>query len=457
MSNQKKSNNESEIIGNGIIFVCKVGFHYIKFTCRGIKKIYQSKLLSKKDRILFSSWLALQGLLTTQILFSDKWKLTLIAIPLWIGNLLLPNLLFKECKSLEDDFIPFYIEVFKENNYPCLVSVKGNKYTFNSNGNKLDKFTNNIELLEHLTGMEVKNITRKLSNVTIEFKDNTCKRLYIQEEINKPVFDYNSIPMEDGLQWNYRKFPNALVTGIIGGGKTYILFYLIRQLLKRNAEIFVIDPKISDLSALDTIMDSSKCVCENQDIIKLLSKYSKDMNDRYREIKNREDFKAGKDFADYGYNPKFLIFDELFAFFGGSASSDEKKQVRNCLVDVIAKGRQAGFFAILATQRADTKILDGNIRDQLGLRISMGKLSQDGYKMTFGSTGLSRDYSQKGSGFIFIDGQMSAIEEYTSPFIDKDYNFFDDFQDLYKPGIQTKKDLISFEEMKKLKQVGKKP
>ena len=55
------------------------------------------------------------------------------------------------------------------------------------------------------------------------------------------------------------------------------------------------------------------------------------------------------------------------------------------LINIIMKGRQAGIY-VLTAQRPDADVIKGNVRDQLGLRVSLGNLSNDGYRMTFGQT-----------------------------------------------------------------------
>jgi DNA segregation ATPase FtsK/SpoIIIE-like protein len=248
--------------------------------------------------------------------------------------------------------------------------------------------------------------------------------------MKKEIKDENVIPMDSIFEWNYRDAPHGLITGITKGGKTYELFYLIRQLLARGVDIYIVDPKLADLSTLDKYI-GTKCVFEKEDIVNLVEKYAKDMKARYREIRKRPDFKAGKDYYDYGYQPKFLIFDECMSFFGGSTEKNDKKTVKDYLLDVIAEGRQAGYFVILTSQRADTKFIDGAIRDQLGLRMSLGSLSADGYKMTFGSSDYKLRDTKKGAGFIYIDGLgMKKGKEYISPMIPKSYDFFEDFENL---------------------------
>lgn len=54
------------------------------------------------------------------------------------------------------------------------------------------------------------------------------------------------------------KAPHALITGVTGGGKTYFLFYMIRELFKRNAEVRLLDPKVSDLSFMKNVIGAEK-------------------------------------------------------------------------------------------------------------------------------------------------------------------------------------------------------
>jgi hypothetical protein len=63
--------------------------------------------------------------------------------------------------------------------------------------------------------------------------------------------------------------------------------------------------------------------------------------------------------------------------------------------------------------------------------MSLGSLSSDGYKMTFGRTDFDLKDMTKGAGFIYLDGTgMDKAREFTSPFIPKSYNFFEDFKSL---------------------------
>ena len=125
----------------------------------------------------------------------------------------------------------------------------------------------------------------------------------------------------------------------------------------------------------------------------------------------------GEDYVAYGLKPYFLIFDELLAFIS-MLDNKEKKEVMSKLTNIVVKGRQAGVFVIFATQRPDTDVLDGKVRDQLGLRIALGSLSKDGYKMVFGETNTAyKEIELNGAGYYQIKEIVDNPKVFLSPYI----------------------------------------
>lgn len=125
----------------------------------------------------------------------------------------------------------------------------------------------------------------------------------------------------------------------------------------------------------------------------------------------------GEDYVAYGMKLYFLIFDELLAFIS-TLDNKEKKEVMAKLTNIVVKGRQAGVFVIFATQRPDTDVLDGKVRDQLGLRIALGKLSNEGYKMIFGETNTAyKEIGLEGTGYYQIKEMIDRPKVFLSPFI----------------------------------------
>ena len=76
------------------------------------------------------------------------------------------------------------------------------------------------------------------------------------------------------------------------------------------------------------------------------------------------------------------------------------------------------MFVIFATQRPDTDVLDGKVRDQLGLRIALGSLSNDGYRMIFGDTNTAfKEIGLKGTGYYQIKEMVDRPKVFLSPYI----------------------------------------
>jgi hypothetical protein len=319
-------------------------------------------------------------------------------------------------------------------------------YSFKANNNNLKQFENAKDGIEAIVNIPLTEIRKNENNLGIyelvfSKPKPPANRLNIFKEMKKPIDNYDCIPLDSETVWNYRECPHSLITGVTRGGKTSFVFYLIRQFKARGADIRIIDPKKSALSYMENYIDKD-CASENRDIVILMKKFVEDMNNRYREMKQHPEYRPMTDYADYGYKPKVLIFDECMSYFGGSAENDDKTACKQCLLDLIAKGREAGFYIILTTQRSDTKFIDGAIRDQLGLRVSLGSLSGDGYKMTFGETGYKLQDTTKGAGFIFLDGTgMARAKCFVSPYMPKEYNFFKDFVHLLKLEIIANKKL----------------
>src|SRR5699024_11294787 len=87
-------------------------------------------------------------------------------------------------------------------------------------------------------------------------------------------------------------------------------------------------------------------VADIEDIIKLLQKFNKLMNQRKVEIKEKLNTKLEGTYADFGYEPHIFIFDEFASFQSVIQTMEKKKrdEVTKLLSQVILQGRQLGFF-----------------------------------------------------------------------------------------------------------------
>lgn len=314
--------------------------------------------------------------------------------------------------------------------------------TFKLDGSRYqDKYLDLEDKLYHLFSFRVKDVIVERGFVIYKLTSQELRPYILNsscEGKRLKCAGEDFIKFNDDLVWNFRSNPHALLTGITGGGKTYVLYYIIRNLLSYGADVKIIDPKISDLDFTKKYLSENNVVNSVGNAIRLLRECSKIINNRNLTFQNREDYKSGADYQHYGYNPIFIIFDEVTSFFA-SCDDKQKKEANSYLQQIILCGRSAGVQLVISTQRADARVISGDIRDQLGLRLSLGQLSADGYVMTFGNeyrdlkhtmTSLVKPGTYSGVGFAQIPGRTNKPMEFYSPIFDNTYSFADDIEKL---------------------------
>ncbi|WP_222433437.1 hypothetical protein [Rummeliibacillus suwonensis] len=128
------------------------------------------------------------------------------------------------------------------------------------------------------------------------------------------------------------------------------------------------------------------------------------MNIRYNNYFSSESAIVGSNFSTYKLRSIFLFFDELIATMG----EDKKlaKEIESFLLQIMLKGRQSGIFAILSSQRFSAEVLSTTIRENAGMRVALGRMSKDSYRMVFGDSYDELPSAEKGigKGYIFLDG-----------------------------------------------------
>ena len=204
------------------------------------------------------------------------------------------------------------------------------------------------------------------------------------------------------------------ISGVTGAGKTQLIGYLIIELLKRKSTLILIDPKYSDLYSLkryipDTYAKPTKIAAALRVVIE-------NMNQRY-EHHNSE---WGKDYRNYGLNPVFVIIDEAASLLGTSfADRETREEIQSRLLELILRGRQAGFFLILASQRFSSEWIDTSLRAQFTSRFLLGETDRESFKMLFPML----DYndipyynSEVGHGLVYVQGRNWTIPRpFTAP------------------------------------------
>lgn len=277
--------------------------------------------------------------------------------------------------------------------------------------------------------------------VTYEFSLKNVKPLSISHLIDLPS-NKGCIQLDTEKAWYYDSSPHALVAGATGSGKTYMLFYLILQHARLGAEIYILDPKRSDLHSLIQFIPlghNHVAMTANQ-ICSVLRKVNEEMNFRYEKYFSNTT-KMGVNYKYFNLQQIVIYFDEVAAFM----EEDKKlaKEAEGYLKQLLFKGRQAGIQVILSTQKPTAEAIPTAIRDQMGLRIALGNMSRDGYKMALGDSWDELPSAEVGQakGFIMIDGMgWTTPRPFKAPVMNLDeLKYHDTLAKLLEEGVEKYK------------------
>ena len=293
---------------------------------------------------------------------------------------------------------------------------------------------NNFDtLLQALIKLPLNAKNDTISYCDYHFKKQADKRLFVSS--NNDNLEYNSstvIPLNNNISWRIDKQPHALIAGVTGGGKTTFIFYLLIELLKMKSMLYVCDPKKSDLGSLKHILGEEFVATESNQISRVIRQAKEEMDCRYRTYKdNPDNFRFGASFKDYGLSPLFVIFDEMGAFRAGADKKVYTETMAN-LTEIILKGREMGVFVLLSTQQPNANNIPTELRDNLSLRIALGNMGNEGYRMVFGESNTNiQSVSSVGGAYIFLDGLgWDSPKPFEAPFVD--YNNFDFIAEIKK-------------------------
>jgi DNA segregation ATPase FtsK/SpoIIIE and related proteins len=283
------------------------------------------------------------------------------------------------------------------------------------------------------TGLYCELVDKELKDSFVEYVllyDTITNRITIDKAIAKN----GRLKLMESVYWEYDKLPHMLIAGGTGGGKSYFILTIIEALLHTNANLYILDPKNSDLADLESVMPN--VYYRKEDMLSCVNRFYEEMIQRSEEMKQHPRYKTGENYAYLDLPANFLIFDEYVAFM--DMLGRESVEVISKLKQIVMLGRQAGFFLILACQRPDAKYLGDGIRDNFNFRVALGRMSDLGYGMMFSETNKDFFLKQiKGRGYV--DVGTSVISEFYTPLVPKGYDF------LARIGTLTSKESESIE------------
>lgn len=251
-------------------------------------------------------------------------------------------------------------------------------------------------------------------------------------QLLKRYYQTGEIPLMDQISWNYSKSPHALITGVSGSGKSYLM-KIIYQICSQIGLTVAVDPKLSDLARIAKKMGTKDIIIPDfavdgdaangiggryiQEVVKLLKKVEATMYDRQKKLYEAS-VSASTDYRELGLKPIFIFIDELAALLTG-AGKTVREDFQNTLTRLVVLGREAGVYLVICMQSARAEYINTLVRDQVSLRIQLGRLDKDNTKFLFPSLSSMPmiPMGGKGTGIVSISGddRYAGIEPIATP------------------------------------------
>ena len=247
--------------------------------------------------------------------------------------------------------------------------------------------------------------------------------------------------------WDFVHDPHLLVAGGTGGGKTVFLRSLLVGLL-RLGRVEILDPKQADFVSLEKLsVLKGRVTWETEEMGQRLIDVKSKMDKRYELMRQRSEERGEEElgaFYKYGLDPVFVLIDEYPSLVSAledlsMESSVNYMMVMSALKQIILKGRQAGFYVIISTQNVKADDLPSTFKDNLMLRITLGRVSSFTYDTLFGEENRNKQfkYIEKigaerifGRGYYGVFGKPA--KEFYAPLLPDSevFNFYNDFKAL---------------------------
>lgn len=232
-----------------------------------------------------------------------------------------------------------------------------------------------------------------------------------------------------------------VLTHNTGGGKSVLQRLAVFSCISHSKDIkfLGIDLKRVELSPYTIFSDTVLGIATTlEDAVEILKFGNDQMMSRYDQMQ-----KAGvNNFADLpNHGPALLIMvdecGQLLDMSGGKGSDEAKKemelkgQAQSIIGSIARLGRAAGVHLLIATQRPDSSIVKGELKENLMFRAGCGHLTSIASSMLFDdATGTQTPATPKGRAAVMNVGQKAQrIQVYFT----KDYTWMVDW--LAKKGL----------------------
>ncbi|MCT8976276.1 FtsK/SpoIIIE domain-containing protein [Clostridium sp. CX1] len=285
-------------------------------------------------------------------------------------------------------------KIFEDNklDYYTIIDVKrclpwGYSIIINLNGKGFEKLSGAKDSIETKLGYETyieqnRNLkTATIKIIVLPLTENTEFRPYK----TKPYEIYGglSYTMQE-LVVNMRRFPNILVSGQVGAGKTEIIRILLCNLInnftERDVNIYFAD--LADVADYDVFQKCKqvKGYARTLEETEKLFNYLIHVYTKRLEIFAKNGCKNIQEYNDKFYGKRmaydYLVLDEFGDYFPVNKLEDNyqvKVKCYNLIKHMTRKFRKVGIYLIVGIQRPDTSILDPNLKANLCTKIGFSQ------------------------------------------------------------------------------------
>lgn len=200
------------------------------------------------------------------------------------------------------------------------------------------------------------------------------------------------LSMLDEVAFDLVKNPHMLIAGLTGSGKSVLETCLAWQCIRKGAHVFMVDFKGGMEFGLD-FEKYGEVVTERKRAIEILRELTKESELRMA-LFRREGIRDLEKYNEKHPKSKLarviLLCDEVGEMLDKEgADKDDKKEIEEIskLMSKLARlSRAPGINMILATQRPDAKVITGQIKANLTIRISGRMVDAYNSEMVLGNT-----------------------------------------------------------------------
>jgi S-DNA-T family DNA segregation ATPase FtsK/SpoIIIE len=236
------------------------------------------------------------------------------------------------------------------------------------------------------------------------------------EYIRKKDFEICvGIAMLEEVVFDLNKVPHALIAGVTGSGKSVIERCILWQCVIKGAKMYMIDFK-GGVEFSKRYEEYGEVVTDRQRVIEILLELIRENEARLKLFRELD----VKNLAEYNslppnFKPKgretlcriILIADEVAEMLDKTGLSKEEKQIyseiEGYLGTLARLARATGINMIMATQRPDARVLPGQIKNNLPIRISGRMVDPQASEMVLGSN-KAADLSDTRGRFMYAVG-----------------------------------------------------